>query len=104
VKNHLVDRMGGLRHALELAREMGGLPSDSPILELPKVETSLFDRVLKLAGFDSAKTIPVAGLPMQVLSVARGLAPFVVYSGDTPLARLEWAPLDSITTGEGTAP
>ena len=101
VQNHLVDRMGGLRHALEVAREMGGLPSDSAILELPKVETSLFDRVLKLAGFDSAKTVPVAGLPLQMRDLLYGLAPFVVYSGDTPLARLDWAPFDS---GESGAP
>jgi len=88
----LVDRLGGIREALDEARRLSGLPDDAPITELPAPESSLLDLALKLAGLSE----PQAGfplLPSQLLDVARAMAPFTVYQGDESLARLEFVPL-----------
>ena len=42
----LVDRLGGLRPALDEARRLAGLADDAPITELPVPESSLFDLAL----------------------------------------------------------
>jgi protease-4 len=100
IQKKLVDRMGGLRHALEAAREAGGLPQDAAIVELPKLEASLLDRAVKLViGSPQQKLID--GLPIQVRAIARALAPLVVYERNVALARLEWVPLDE---GESEGP
>ena len=88
----LVDRLGGIREALDEARRLSGSPDDAPITELPAPESSLLDLALKLAGLSE----PQAGfplLPSQLLDVARAMAPFTVYQGDESLARLEFVPL-----------
>ena len=90
----LVDRLGGLRQALEEARRQGGLPADAPVAEYPPIEQSLFDRLLGLAGFDG---LPIPGLkgaiPPQLQDIARALAPMLVFRGDEALARLDWVPV-----------
>jgi protease-4 len=92
---HLVDRLGGIREALEAARSMGGLPADAPILEVPRVEKSLFERALGLVGIDvHATALTLEGLPVQVRDVARAIAPLVVYPDQTPLDRMEWVPVE----------
>jgi protease-4 len=97
LEHHLVDKLGGLREALEEAREAGGLPHDAPIVELPKIERSLFETALHLVGLDAAQTpLSIAGLPVQVRDVARAIAPMAVYSGDIPMARMEWVPLEDL--------
>lgn len=88
---HLVDKLGGLREALAEARAAGGLPYDAPTLEVPAVETSLFEKALNLVGFSQAASpLTIEGLPVQVRDVARALAPVVIMKGDVPMARLEW--------------
>jgi protease-4 len=88
---HLVDRLGGIREALEEARRQAGMPEDAPITELPTIESSLLDLALKLAGVEEPVAAPL--LPRQLLDVARALYPFAIYEGDVGLARLEMAPL-----------
>lgn len=89
----LVDRVGGLREALETARALGDLPDDAPIVELPDEDDTLFGLLLDMAGVH-ASAAPVAGLaaliPRDLIDAARVLAPFTVYASDRPLARAEW--------------
>jgi len=85
---HLVDELGGLRQALAYARKAAGLPEYAPVIELPPPDTSLIGKLLGFGGDDRAS----AGeqiLPSQIIDLARGLAPFMIHSGDKPLARLE---------------
>jgi protease-4 len=89
---HLVDRLGGIREALDEARRQAGLADDAPIAELPVPETTLLDLALKLAGA-SEPPAALSALPAPILDVARALAPFALYEGDVGLARLEIAPI-----------
>jgi protease-4 len=95
LQHKLVDRMGGLRHALEAAREATGLPKDAPVVEYPPIEVSLLDRVLKLAGIDRADLpASIEALPAQLRDFARAIAPMLVHAGDVPLARMEHVPME----------
>lgn len=85
----LVDELGGLRQALAYARKVADLPDDAPIIELPKIETSLIGRILGIQGIHSE----TSSLPPALLDIARALAPFAIYPSDKPLARLEIIPL-----------
>jgi protease-4 len=98
---HLVDRLGGMREALEMARSLGGLQEDAPIVEVPRVEKSLFERALSLVGIDVRATTMLDGLPIQVRDLARAAAPLVVYPEQTPLERMEWVPTEDL---DGTDP
>jgi protease-4 len=92
---HLVDRLGGIREALEMARSLGGLPPDAPVEELPEIQHSLFEELLSVAGINlRATALTLDGLPVQVRDVARAVAPLVVYPDQTPLERLEWVPIE----------
>ncbi len=90
----LVDRMGGLRHALEAAREMAHLPADTPISEYPAVQTSLLEFALGLVGLKAGAGIDIDALPVSVKEVLRGVAPMTVYGEGQALARMEWVPLE----------
>ncbi len=83
---HLVDELGGLRQALAYARKAAGLPSYAPVIELPPPDNSLIARLL---GINDARA-SAAPLPSQLVDMARALAPFMVHSGDKPLARIEF--------------
>jgi protease-4 len=91
---HLVDRLGGIREALEMARALGGLREDAPIVEVPRIEKSLLEQALSLVGLDLHATTLLDGLPVQVRDLARAAAPLVVYPDQTPLERMEWVPLE----------
>ncbi len=89
-KRGLVDRIGGLRQALERARELADLSADTPIIELPKEESTLLDVVLTAAGVPSLKgDEAIAWVPPPLMAVARALVPFVLYEPYKPLARVE---------------
>jgi protease-4 len=90
----LVDRMGGLRHALEAAREAARLPKDAPIEEHPAIQQSLLEYALNLVGLKANGGMPVAGLPIQVKELLRGVAPLAIYGEGKALARMEWVPLE----------
>lgn len=93
LEKHLVDHLGGLRDALAAARAAASLPADAPIVEWPRENESLLRQALQLVGgaeaSDALGSAP-AGLPPALRSLARALAPLVVYGGDEPLARMEW--------------
>jgi protease-4 len=87
----LVDKLGGLREALVEARKLGRLADDAPIEELPKIEHTLLDTALGMAGVHASAEEQVLSLiPAQVKQVAVALTPMAIFSGDIPLARLEW--------------
>lgn len=91
-EHHLVDHLGGLRHALEAARAAAGLPDDAPVAEYPPEHGTLLERALAAAaGGDDPRTMAAAQLlPPPVRDVARAVAPLMIYRADEPLARLEW--------------
>jgi protease-4 len=90
----LVDRLGGLREAIEDARRTAGLPASAPIVEYPIETPTLFERALELAGI-SGTNLPTAALPAQIKDAVRAVAPLAVYKPDVALARTEWVPLES---------
>jgi len=92
LQHGLVDKMGGIREALEKARELGHLPNDAPIEEYPPVQTSLLDYALSLAGVKATTTLDA--VPVQVRDVLRGVAPLTMYGDGEALARMEWVPLE----------
>jgi protease-4 len=85
--NGLVDELGGIRQALYQARKLGRLPEDAPIVELPKIQTSLIGQLLGIEGLRAADM--TTALPASVMQLARAMAPFLVHASDRPLARLE---------------
>jgi protease-4 len=90
LEKHLVDHLGGLRHALEAARAAAGLPADAPIVEMPRETESLLEMVIDAAGGGSRSPAPTETLPPALRNLARALAPLLVYRSDEPLARMEW--------------
>lgn len=88
----LVDEMGGIRQALEIARKAGNLPEDAPIQEEPPIEKTLLDTALELVGFSRGPLL-IDGLPIQMRDAVRAVAPMAIYTDSTPLARTEWEPI-----------
>jgi protease IV len=88
----LVDKIGGLREALEEARKLGNLPPDAPFTETPEEDDSLLGVVLKLVGISSVgmNTAAVMALPPAFLDIARALSPFLVFEPQKALARSEF--------------
>jgi protease IV len=89
IERHLIDHLGGLRDALQAAREAANLPADAPILEAPSEASSLIEKAIELAGGRSTATA-LDSLPPPIRTLAQSLAPLLVYGGDIPLARMEW--------------
>jgi protease IV len=94
IDRKLVDRLGGLREALAEARSRADLPEDTPLVELPEDDESLLVALAKLAGISAV--LPQASMgaaalviPPALLDLARSLAPFLVFDGSKPLARLD---------------
>jgi protease-4 len=93
LERHLVDHLGGLRDALEAARAAAHLPKDAPTVDMPPEDESLLIRLLEAAtggGGDDRAAATLQALPPALRSLARALAPLVVYRSDQPLARMEW--------------
>jgi protease IV len=91
-ENGLVDELGGLRQALAAARKLASLPEESPIVELPKIQTSLLGQLLGIEGIHGQAVTDV--LPPQVMELAHAMAPFLVHPADKPLSRIEIAPVE----------
>ncbi|HET9957867.1 MAG TPA: signal peptide peptidase SppA [Polyangiaceae bacterium] len=81
----LVDQLGGLRQAIESARELAGLGEEAPIVELPPVETSLLGKLLGIEGLHAESVV----LPPELLRLGQALAPFMVHPAEKPLYRME---------------
>jgi protease IV len=93
IEKHLIDHLGGLRDALAAARAAANLPNDAPIVESPTVHESLLEQAIDLAtgsGSDDRVAPAMTELPPAIRSLARAVAPLVLYGSDEPLARMEW--------------
>jgi protease-4 len=90
ISRHLIDHLGGLREALEAARAAANLPDDAPIVEAPEEPHTLIQMVLD-AVTPGAETsaAPLSALPPAVASLARALAPLVIYPDLLPLTRMD---------------
>jgi protease-4 len=90
-QHRLVDKIGGLRQAVEEARILGELPDDAPIVQLPPPNFSLLALAAKMAHADGSSQSESlqAAIPKEVGRMLRTVAPFVVYSPDQPLALCE---------------
>ena len=66
----LVDRLGGIREALDEAATLAGLPEDAPITELPVPESSLLDVALKSAGVSEGPRSAALAGPARSMSPA----------------------------------
>ncbi len=97
LEKRLVDRMGGIRHALDAALDAAHLPKDTPIEEHPAVQQSLLEFALNLVGIKAGAGIKIEDLPMSVREVLRGVAPITLYGEGEALARMEWVPLEDMT-------
>jgi protease-4 len=89
----LVDEVGGLRQALGYARQLAQLPDDAPIIELPRLPSSLLGRLLGVPGLhDSAQAqLQLRDvLPPSLIDLGSALAPFLMYPSHLPLMRLEY--------------
>jgi protease-4 len=94
IDKKLVDKLGGLREAIEEAESLAGLGSDAPIAEYPVIDRSLLEIVLGLNAESHAMVID--GLPVQIKDMVRAVAPMAVYPGEIPMARTEWVPLEDV--------
>lgn len=90
LRHRLVDELGGLRQALARARLLADLPEYAPIIELPEIQTSIVGRLLGVEGVRSGVEI-LNTLPVELVDMARALAPFAIHPSDQPLARMEIA-------------
>jgi protease IV len=84
----LVDKLGGMRHALEEARRLSGLSEDASIVEFPEKTQSLLDKALSLAGVRAA--VPFTSLPVQMRSALKASSPLFFYGQDAFFARMDW--------------
>lgn len=91
-ERNLVDRIGGLREAIEEARSVAQLPRDAPLIELPEAPRDLLSTALQLAGVAQASDPTPLTLPRETLRLLRQLAPFAIHDPGVPLARLEGSP------------
>jgi protease-4 len=95
-QNHLVDHLGGLREALEAARAAAHLADDAPIEEAPRESRTLVQLALDAVGIsEEPAAATLEKLPPAIVGMARALAPFVIYRGDEPLARMEYVDVSS---------
>ncbi len=89
LKHELVDDLGGLRQALAKARVLGGLRAQSPIIELPKIKTSLLGKLIGVEGIKAEALSAMPPLPKQMKDAIKAVAPFTLYESEIPMARIE---------------
>ena len=89
LERHLIDRIGGLRQALERARQLSGLPDDAVIEELPDEPTSLLSLVLQAIGMPLINAQGSDWTPPPIGEIARALVPFMMFEASKPLALMD---------------
>jgi protease-4 len=104
VEKRLVDRVGGLRQALDEARRRADLGPDAPLIELPSISRTLFQQALAIAGVpglkagaegdapDASSEAPLP-LPPALLDAARALTPFLYLGQGGAMMRLDVVPV-----------
>jgi protease IV len=107
LENKLIDRVGGLREAIDRARELAGLPPDAKIVEIERPHGSLFSMLREgvsmtlrgagsLAGLGAVpaaagKAAIPAGSEVALLSSAASLSDLADAAGEVdPLAVWAW--------------
>ncbi len=92
IERHLIDHLGGLREAIDAAREAAHLPDDAPIDELPHESRTLLQLALDAVGISAEEQVAAAvvELPPALANLARAVAPLAIYRQDEPLARMEY--------------
>jgi hypothetical protein len=80
-----------LRQALAHARELAHLPDHASIDELPVRRRTFVGRVLGVEGLRAQSPIP---MPPDLRELVEAMGPFLIYSGDQPLALSEWVSPD----------
>ncbi|MBK8255764.1 MAG: signal peptide peptidase SppA [Polyangiaceae bacterium] len=86
----LIDKLGGLREAINEAKKLAHTPDDVQIVELPEEDDSLLGALFKLVGISSVKMgLNATQLPPLFMDVARALGPFLVFDPNAPLALSE---------------
>ena len=88
----LVDELGGLHHALALARDRVGLPEDAPVLDMP--ETSPIERLRPARSSDDLAAAGLGGGLRHPLGDALGQAA-------EHLGAEAWGPLRAIAAQLG---
>lgn len=91
-RHKLVDGLGGLRQALAKARSLAGMRQDSPVVELPKLPTTLIGKLLGIQGLKKEMAEKTPPLPGELMDMARAIAPYALYEPHLPLARIETLP------------
>lgn len=99
----LVDRIGGLRHAMEYARRTAHLDRDVAVVELPEEDDSLLGILLKLVGIAQSDVAPnlASFVPLPLIDLARAVAPFTIYRPDVALARADFFEVTDVTPKPG---
>jgi protease-4 len=101
----LIDHLGGIRDALDAARAAAHMADDAPIVESPRKQETLLEQALDLVTGTSLRAGSAAdALPPAIKSVARALAPLVIYPGDQALARMEWVDADDVLPSDAGDP
>lgn len=106
LQHKLVDKLGGLRDAMNEARRLGKLPDDAPLVEEPPSNSTLLDKVLKIAGFGLGST-SIPGIALTPIQLLRSATPLLFHDADKPLARVDWVSdemLHEPTESEDAAP
>lgn len=97
----LVDEVGGLRQAVNAARDRADLIRNAPIIELAVDDGSVVRRLLGGGGGPSRSEAsrsggnvgdapnPLALLPEQLVTLLRALAPYALYPDSQPMTRME---------------
>ncbi len=89
--HHLVDKVGGFRQALARARQLAGLPADTPIVQLPSTSRTLFQQALAAAGVPSlqAQSPSLALMLPSLRDTAAAVYPMLMQDGYKPMAQME---------------
>ncbi len=112
LERRLIDRLGGLRQAIDGSAGWASCPTRPSCRSLEE-DTSLLGYALSLVGFSAQAQgeLARASIPPVMLDAARALTPFFVFGADRPLARSEFAgeicsarPARPARTSLGSAP
>jgi protease-4 len=89
MKNGLVDELGGLDRAIEIAVEKAELGDDYKLISFPIIKRDVFEQLLMDLQKTSTAKLRAPSLETQVMDKINGLKPYMRYK--EPLARLPFS-------------
>ncbi len=89
LKNGLVDELGGLDRAIEIAVEKADLGNDYKLISFPVIKKDVFEQLLMDLQKTSTAKLRVPSLETQIMDKINGLKPYMRYK--EPLARLPFS-------------